>query len=95
MPLEPTQLLDMYRRMATIRIFDEKAVDEYHAGNIPGNVHAYIGQEAVAVGVCSALRREDQITGTHPGPRPYHRQRRGRKADDGRDLRTQQRLLPR
>ena len=67
MPLETTRLLEMYRRMVTIRVFDQKAVDEYHAGNIPGNVHAYIGQEAVAVGVCSALRLDDRITGTHRG----------------------------
>ena len=52
MALEPAQLLEMYRKMVTIRTFDEKAVEEFHAGNIPGVVHAYIGQEAVAVGVC-------------------------------------------
>ena len=67
MALEPAQLLEMYRKMVTIRTFDQKAVDEFHAGNIPGNVHAYIGQEAVAVGVCTALRREDRITSTHRG----------------------------
>ena len=42
-------------------------MDEFHAGNIPGGVHAYIGQEAVAVGVCAALRRDDKITSTHRG----------------------------
>ncbi|MFQ6030375.1 MAG: thiamine pyrophosphate-dependent dehydrogenase E1 component subunit alpha, partial [Dehalococcoidia bacterium] len=67
MTLETDQLLDMYRRMATIRRFDQRAVEEFHEGNIPGVVHAYIGQEAVAVGVCSALRREDRITSTHRG----------------------------
>ena len=67
MALEPDQLLDMYRTMVTIRTFDERAADELHAGNIPGAVHSYIGQEAVAVGVCSALRREDRITSTHRG----------------------------
>ena len=67
MALEPAQLLEMYRKMVTIRTFDQKAVEEFHAGNIPGVVHAYIGQEAVAVGVCSALRREDRITSTHRG----------------------------
>ena len=64
---EPQLLLDMYRRMVTIRTFDRRAVEEFHAGNIPGVVHAYIGEEAVAVGVCSALRREDRITSTHRG----------------------------
>jgi len=67
MALEPQQLLDMYRKMVTIREFDRRAVEEFHAGNIPGVVHAYIGQEAVAVGVCSALRRDDKIVSTHRG----------------------------
>ena len=63
----PEMLTDMYRRMVTIRTFDRRAVEEFHAGNIPGVVHAYIGEEAVAVGVCSALRKEDRITSTHRG----------------------------
>ncbi len=67
MTLEPQQLLTMYRQMATIRAFDQRAVEEFHAGNIPGVVHAYIGQEAVAVGVCTALRRDDKIVSTHRG----------------------------
>jgi pyruvate dehydrogenase E1 component alpha subunit len=65
--LELHQLLDMYRQMVMIRQFDQKAVDEFHAGHIPGGVHTYIGQEAVAVGVCTALRRDDKITSTHRG----------------------------
>ena len=56
MELAPQQLLEMYRKMMTIRHFDQRAVAEFHTGNIPGVVHAYIGQEAVAVGVCTALR---------------------------------------
>jgi pyruvate dehydrogenase E1 component alpha subunit len=56
MVLEAQQLLEMYRQMVTIRELDRRAVEEFHAGNIPGVVHAYTGQEAVAVGVCSALR---------------------------------------
>ena len=67
MTLEPQQLLTMYRRMATIRAFDNRAVEEFHAGNIPGVVHAYLGQEAIAVGVCTALRRDDKIVSTHRG----------------------------
>ncbi len=67
MSQEPQLLTDMYRRMVTIRTFDRRAVEEFHAGNIPGVVHAYIGEEAVAVGVCSTLRREDRITSTHRG----------------------------
>jgi pyruvate dehydrogenase E1 component alpha subunit len=67
MALEPQQLVETYRRMLTIRHFDQRAVEEFHAGNIPGVVHAYIGQEAVAVGVCTALRRDDRIVSTHRG----------------------------
>jgi hypothetical protein len=67
MVLEPQQLLDMYRQMAMIRHFDQRAVAEFHAGNLPGAVHAYSGQEAVAVGVCAALRRDDKIASTHRG----------------------------
>jgi len=67
MTLEPQQCLQMYRQMVTIRTFDQRAVEEFHAGNIPGVVHAYIGQEAVAVGVCTALRRDDKIVSTHRG----------------------------
>ncbi|HSF30525.1 MAG TPA: thiamine pyrophosphate-dependent dehydrogenase E1 component subunit alpha [Candidatus Tectomicrobia bacterium] len=67
MALTPQQLLHMYRQMRTIRKFDERAVEEFHAGNIPGGVHTYIGQEAVAVGVCAALRRDDKIVSTHRG----------------------------
>ena len=60
-------LLEMYRKMVTIRTFDRRAVEEFHEGNIPGVVHAYIGEEAVAVGMCSALRTTDRITSTHRG----------------------------
>lgn len=67
MDLEPQQQLEMYRKMAMIRQFDERAVAEFHAGNIPGVVHAYIGEEAVAVGVCTALRQDDKIVSTHRG----------------------------
>jgi acetoin:2,6-dichlorophenolindophenol oxidoreductase subunit alpha len=64
---KPEQLLEMYRQMMTIRKFDGRAVEEFHAGNIPGGVHTYIGQEAVAVGVCATLRRDDKIVSTHRG----------------------------
>src|SRR5919106_7018559 len=67
MALEPHQLLEIYRKMVTIRRFDETAVEEFQSGNIPGVVHAYTGQEAVAVGVCTALRRDDKIVSTHRG----------------------------
>ncbi|MBI2880582.1 MAG: thiamine pyrophosphate-dependent dehydrogenase E1 component subunit alpha [Candidatus Tectomicrobia bacterium] len=59
--------LRMYGGMLRIRLFEEKAIDLFQAGELPGFLHAYIGEEAVAVGVCSALRPEDHIIGTHRG----------------------------
>ena len=49
-------LITMYTKMLTIRRFEERAVREYGEGAIPGLIHSYIGQEAVAVGVCAHLR---------------------------------------
>lgn len=59
--------LKMYRQMVTIRKFEEKICNDYAKGLIPGLAHLYIGEEAVAVGVCSALNDEDYITSTHRG----------------------------
>ena len=59
--------LEMLRLMQTIRRFEERASDDYQAGAIYGVVHCYIGEEAVAVGVCAALNRDDQIISTHRG----------------------------
>lgn len=56
-----------YRAIKTIRLFEEKMVDLVNRGEIPGATHAYTGQEAVAVGVCSVLRVDDRITSTHRG----------------------------
>jgi len=53
--------------MILIRKFEEKVRDLFAAGKIPGFVHLYIGEEAIAVGVASALRRDDYITSTHRG----------------------------
>jgi len=61
------ELIDMYRQMLTIRRFEERVVDEYHKNQIPGVVHSYIGQEAIAVGVCANLRPDDRIVSTHRG----------------------------
>jgi acetoin:2,6-dichlorophenolindophenol oxidoreductase subunit alpha len=63
----PDKQREMLRLMQTIRRFEERASDDYHNGNIYGVVHAYIGEEAVAVGVCAALERTDQIVSTHRG----------------------------
>ena len=67
MNLSPDKQCEMLRRMLTIRRFEERASADYLAGKIYGVVHCYIGEEAVAVGVCSALGRHDRIISTHRG----------------------------
>ncbi|MBV8731966.1 MAG: thiamine pyrophosphate-dependent dehydrogenase E1 component subunit alpha [Acidobacteriia bacterium] len=57
----------MYRRMVMIRLFEEQVNDLYTRALMPGLAHLYIGEEAVAVGVCEALTRDDYITSTHRG----------------------------
>jgi len=59
--------LHMYRRMLAIRLFEERVNDLYTRALMPGLAHLYIGEEAVAVGVCEALRKDDYITSTHRG----------------------------
>src|SRR5262245_62041673 len=63
--LPPDTQREMLRQMLTIRRFEERASADYHAGKIYGVVHCYIGQEAVAVGVCAALNGDDRIISTH------------------------------
>ncbi|MFJ9518593.1 thiamine pyrophosphate-dependent dehydrogenase E1 component subunit alpha [Kitasatospora sp. NPDC101801] len=58
---------DRYRMVRLIRGFEELALELVRSGDIVGGTHPYIGQEAVAVGVCSALRPEDRLTSTHRG----------------------------
>jgi len=53
--------------MTRIRLFEEHANDLYRSAKMPGLTHLYIGEEAIAVGVCTALRRDDWITSTHRG----------------------------
>jgi len=65
--LPPDKQREMLRQMLTIRRFEERASADYHAGKIYGVVHCYIGEEAIAVGVCSALDRGDRIISTHRG----------------------------
>jgi len=60
-------LLEMYRRMVTIRKFEETVYDVYSRGIMPGLAHLYTGMEAVAVGVCINLKPTDNITSTHRG----------------------------
>src|SRR5574341_2481831 len=57
----------MYQQMLKIRVFEEHVNDLYQTRRMPGLAHLYVGQEAVAVGVCEALRRDDTITSTHRG----------------------------
>ena len=61
------QLLHMYKQMVTIRLFEEHVNDLYTRALMPGLAHLYIGEEAVAVGICEALHRDDYITSTHRG----------------------------
>ena len=73
---EPTKVIDgvaaeqwvrIYRRMVMIREFEENVNELYTRALMPGLAHLYIGEEAVAVGICEALRQTDYITSTHRG----------------------------
>jgi TPP-dependent pyruvate/acetoin dehydrogenase alpha subunit len=59
--------LHMYEQMLKIRVFEEHVNELYTSARMPGLAHLYSGEEAVAVGVCEALRRDDYITSTHRG----------------------------
>ena len=61
------RLLTMYEKMRTIRVFEDQLHELFAAGEIPGFVHLYAGEEAVAVGVTSALNPDDYVTSTHRG----------------------------
>ena len=61
------ELIKMYAAMVKIRRVEERLMEVFTTGIIPGFIHVSIGQEAVAVGVCSALRKDDYITNTHRG----------------------------
>jgi len=67
MAIEKEKLLWMYTKMRTIRAFEGRVAELFAAGKVPGFVHLYIGEEAVAVGVCAHLRDDDFITSTHRG----------------------------
>ena len=62
--LEAPQLLELYRQMVLIRVFEEECQRQYMQGNIQGFLHLYIGEEAIAVGSISALRAQDYVV-TH------------------------------
>jgi acetoin:2,6-dichlorophenolindophenol oxidoreductase subunit alpha len=61
------RLIHMYRQMVAIRLFEERVNDLYTRALMPGLAHLYIGEEAIACGICEALRRDDYITSTHRG----------------------------
>src|SRR5258706_13712552 len=61
------QLLEAYRVMRTIREFEERLHTEFATGEIPGFVHLYAGEEAIAAGVCAHLTSDDYVASTHRG----------------------------
>ena len=61
------QWIRMYRQMVSVRLFEEQVNELYTRALMPGLAHLYIGEEAVAVGVCETLRADDYITSTHRG----------------------------
>src|SRR4030067_1356969 len=64
----PKELLrTMLKNLLEIRFCEEKVFDLYGQNLVPGTIHLYVGEEAVAVGVCANLRRDDYITSTHRG----------------------------
>jgi acetoin:2,6-dichlorophenolindophenol oxidoreductase subunit alpha len=65
--LTKDQLLEAYRVMRTIREFEERLHTEFATGEIPGFVHLYAGEEAIAAGVCAHLGRDDYVASTHRG----------------------------
>ncbi len=67
MDMSSEALLGLYRTMLTIRLFEQRVSREFRTGEIPGFVHMYIGEEAVAAGVCANLDDNDYVTSTHRG----------------------------
>jgi len=65
--IDREQWLHMYQQMFKIRAFEEQVNELYQGAKMPGLAHLYIGEEAIAVGVCEALNRDDYITSTHRG----------------------------
>ncbi len=65
--MDKAKMFSMYESMVRIREFEERVRKEFAAGNIGGFIHLYSGEEAVAVGTCANLRKDDYITSTHRG----------------------------
>jgi len=67
MAIDKAKMISMFRTMVRIRRFEERVAREFADGNIPGSVHLYIGEEAVATGAIAHLKKEDYIMSTHRG----------------------------
>jgi pyruvate dehydrogenase E1 component alpha subunit len=67
MSIPKKKMIEIYTTMVKIRMFETKVSELFAANKIPGVVHLYIGEEAVAAGVCAVLKKEDYITSTHRG----------------------------
>ena len=65
--LSKEQVLSLYRTMLTIRRTEEQLARSYAAGKIPGACHTYVGEEAIATGVCAHLSKDDAVFSTHRG----------------------------
>tara|TARA_B100000674_G_scaffold421844_1_gene373696 strand:+ start:5978 stop:6952 length:975 start_codon:yes stop_codon:yes gene_type:complete len=65
--LSKDKLIDAYTRMKKIRVFEETMRDEFAKGTVPAFIHLYIGQEAIASGICIELNDDDTIASTHRG----------------------------
>ncbi|MCY3652058.1 MAG: thiamine pyrophosphate-dependent dehydrogenase E1 component subunit alpha [bacterium] len=65
--MTPDRAAHIHRTMVRIRVFESRVEELFKAGKLPGFVHTYIGQEAIAAGVCAALQPDDYITSTHRG----------------------------
>jgi pyruvate dehydrogenase E1 component alpha subunit len=67
MDMSPEKMVDIYTTMTKIRMFETRVSELFAAGKIPGFVHLYVGEEAIAAGVCANLLKTDYITSTHRG----------------------------
>ena len=65
--MTPDIALGIHRTMVRVRVFESRVEELFGAGKLPGFVHTYLGQEAIAAGVCAVLGRDDYITSTHRG----------------------------
>ena len=61
------KMIDLYQKLIRIRLFEEKAVELFLKGILPGFLHSSLGQEAISVGACATLREDDWIVSTHRG----------------------------